>query len=82
MSPKLFAAAMVILVACAGASAQDPTKVEATHYKLAFENDSVQVVNVHYGPHEKSEMPSHPGGVVVVLTAGHLRFTDQLGNSQ
>jgi len=34
---------------------------------------------VHYGPHEKSEMHEHPGGVVVVVTGGHLRFTDQNG---
>jgi beta-alanine degradation protein BauB len=64
------------------AFAQDPTKVEPKHYKLAFENEYVQVVNVHYGPHEKSELHAHPGGVVVVLTAGHLRFTDQNGKTQ
>jgi len=64
------------------AVAQDPTKVEPTHYKLAFENESVQVVNVHYGPHEKSSLHAHPGGVVVVLTAGHLRFTDEHGKTQ
>jgi quercetin dioxygenase-like cupin family protein len=59
--------------------AQDPTKVESKHYKLQFENDRVQVVSVHYGPHERSEMHDHPGGVVVVITGGHLRFTDQNG---
>jgi beta-alanine degradation protein BauB len=62
--------------------AQDPTKVEPQHYKLAFENEWVQVVNVHYGPHEKSVMHDHPGGVVVILTSGHLRFTDQNGKTQ
>lgn len=61
---------------------QDPTKVEAAHYKIAFENASVQVVDVHYGPHEKSGMHDHPGGVVVVITGGHLRFTDPSGNVQ
>jgi quercetin dioxygenase-like cupin family protein len=64
------------------ALAQDPTKVEPQHYKLAFENDSVQVVNVHYGPHEKSNLHDHPGGVVVVLTPGHLRFTDEKGKTR
>jgi len=62
--------------------AQDPTKVEPTHYKLAFENEYVQVVNVHYGPHEKSNLHAHMGGVVVVLSAGHLRFTDENGKVQ
>ena len=64
------------------AVAQDPTKAEPSHYKLAFENESVQVVNVHYGPHEKSSMHDHPGGVVVVISGGHLKFTDQHGNVQ
>jgi quercetin dioxygenase-like cupin family protein len=68
-----------ICVAASLAAAQDPMKVEPKHYKLQFENDRVQVVSVHYGPHEKSQMHDHPGGVVVVVTGGHLRFTDQNG---
>ena len=59
--------------------AQDPTKVAATHYKLDFENEHVQVISVHYGPHEKSGLHDHPGGVVVVITGGHLKFTDDKG---
>jgi len=73
---------VLFLLTCAlvsAARAQDPTKVEPKHYKLNFENEYVQVVAVHYGPHEKSEMHDHPGGVVVVITGGHLRFTDQNG---
>lgn len=62
--------------------AQDPLKVESTHYKLAFENEQVQVVSIHYGPHEKSILHHHPAGVVVNLTDGHLRFTDQNGTTQ
>ena len=63
-----FCAVLFVSVPLSTALAQDPTKVEPTHYKVAFENDTVQVVNVHYGPHEKSRLHSHPGGVVVVLT--------------
>ena len=37
---------------------------------------------MHYGPHEKSGLHDHPGGVVVVITGGHLRFTDQNGKTQ
>jgi len=77
-----FRAALFVVFSLSVALAQDPTKVEPTHYKLAFENDTVQVVNVHYGPHEKSALHAHPGGVVVVLTEGHLRFTDEHGKSQ
>src|SRR5277367_4811516 len=71
--------AAVMLCLALNCFAQDPTKVEPKHYKLDFENEHVQVVSVHYGPHEKSEMHDHPGGVVVVVTGGHLRFTDANG---
>ncbi len=76
---RMFCAAILVCATVSVAGAQDPTRVEPRHYKLQFENDRVQVVNVHYGPHEKSEMHDHPGGVVVVVTGGHLRFTDQNG---
>jgi len=69
----------VVCLAVGAGWTQDPTKVEPKHYKLDFENDRVQVVAVHYGPHEKSAMHEHPGGVVVVITGGHLKFTDENG---
>jgi quercetin dioxygenase-like cupin family protein len=78
MVSKSFLAVALVCLALQ-AAAQDPTKVEPKHYKLAFENEYVQVVDVHYGPHEKSALHDHPGGVVVVLTGGHLRFTDEKG---
>ncbi len=79
MHIKLIGALFVASLAV-GAAAQDPTVVEPTHYKVAFENDKVQVVDVHYGPHDKSVMHAHPGGVVVYITAAHLKFTDENGN--
>ena len=79
MRAKLFWAWALVCLASAFCAAQDPTKVEPRHYKLNFENDHVQVVSVYYGPHEKSAMHEHPGGVVVCLTAAHLRFTDENG---
>ena len=56
--------------------------MEPKHYRLDFENDRVQVVSVHYGPHEKSVLHDHPGGVVVILTEAHLRFTDENGKTR
>jgi quercetin dioxygenase-like cupin family protein len=82
MVSKLILTAAWVSLGLGTAAAQNPTKVEPSHYKLAFENESVQVVDVHYGPHEKSVMHDHPGGVVVVITGGHLKFTDQHGKSQ
>ncbi len=76
---RLARAGLLLCVAANIAVAQDPTKVAPTHYKLQFENERVQVVSVHYGPHEKSVMHDHPGGVSVSVTGGHLRFTDQNG---
>lgn len=82
MLRRLLWAMVLVCLAGAAAVAQDPTKAEPKHYKLAFENDAVQVVDVHYGPHEKSGMHDHPGGVVVVITAGHLKFTDENGKTR
>jgi len=82
MFSKLFWAVVFVCLILQVGLAQDPTKVEPKHYKLAFENESVQVVDVHYGPHEKSGMHDHPGGVVVVITAGHLKFTDDNGKTR
>ena len=82
MTSKLVWAAIIAGFVATAALAQDPTKVEPTHYHLDFENEHVQVVSVHYGPHEKSSLHEHPGGVVVNVTGGHLKFTDQHGKVQ
>ena len=55
-------------------SAQDAAKVDPTHYTVMSENDQVRILKVHYGPHEKSVMHSHPAGVVVFLTDSKARF--------
>jgi beta-alanine degradation protein BauB len=81
MLSKIFWSVLIVCMAGSAALAQDPTKVEPKHYKLGFENEHVQVVYVHYGPHEKSVMHDHPGGVVVYVTEGHLKFTDPSGKT-
>lgn len=81
MFSRLFWPLLIVTVAAGAALAQDPTKVEPKHYRLGFENEHVQVVYVHYGPHEKSGIHDHPGGVVVNVTEGHLRFTDVNGKT-
>jgi quercetin dioxygenase-like cupin family protein len=55
--------------------AQDPIKVDAKHYKVVFENDSVRVLRITYGPHEKSVMHDHPNGVAIFLKDFSGRFT-------
>ena len=62
--------------------AQDPVKVDAKHYTVAFENDQVRVLKVHYGPGEKSVMHSHPNSVAVFLTETKGKFTYPDGKSE
>lgn len=69
-----FLTAVFLLVSTA-AWGQDPVQVDPQHFKIAFENDQVRVVRVHYGPHEKSPTHTHPSSVEVSLTAQHLRIT-------
>jgi quercetin dioxygenase-like cupin family protein len=62
--------------------AQDAAKVDAKHYKVVSENDQVRILKVHYGPHEKSVMHSHPAGVAVFLTDAKGTFTFPDGKKQ
>jgi len=61
------------------ASAQDPVKVDAKHYKVELENDDVRVLRIHYEPGEKSVMHEHPKGVGVFLTDYQAKFTSPTG---
>ncbi len=63
-------------------SAQDAAKVDSKHYTVVSENAQVRIVKVHYGPHEKSVMHSHPAGVAVFLTDSKVRFTLPDGKTQ
>jgi quercetin dioxygenase-like cupin family protein len=56
-------------------SAQDAVKVDPKHYSVVSENAQVRILKVHYGPHEKSVMHSHPATVAVFLTDAKGRFT-------
>jgi hypothetical protein len=54
--------------------AQDAVKTDPKHYSVISENDQVRILKVHYGPHEKSIMHSHPNLVAVFLTDSHGQF--------
>ena len=56
--------------------------VDSDHYKVEFENDSVRIVRITYGPGEKSVMHHHPGNVAVFLTDGNTRFTLPDGSTE
>ena len=78
----LFALNGAGLLAGGAANAQDPVKVDAKHYKVEFENDSVRVLRITYPAHEKSVMHHHPNSVAVFLTDGQSRFTLPDGKTQ
>jgi len=60
----------------------DPTKVDARHYQVEFENDRIRVLRVKYGPGEKSSMHAHPDSVHVYLTDVKGRFTYPNGKTE
>jgi quercetin dioxygenase-like cupin family protein len=71
--------ALYLAVLCLGSApvlfAQDAVKADPKHYTVVSENDQVRILRIHYGPHEKSVMHSHPGSVVVFLTDANVKFT-------
>ena len=56
-------------------SAQDAVKADPKHYTVVSENAQVRILKIHYGPHEKSVMHSHPASVIVPLTESKGTFT-------
>jgi quercetin dioxygenase-like cupin family protein len=55
--------------------AQDPAVVSPKIIKVEFENDRVRILRVHYGPHDRTAMHSHPAELVVRVTDGWTRAT-------
>src|SRR5260370_8423401 len=78
----LFSALFVLAIAVPAALAQDPTKVDAKHYKVEFQNSRVRIVRAHYGPHEKSVMRNHPDLVAIFQTDGRVKFTYPNGTTE
>jgi quercetin dioxygenase-like cupin family protein len=71
----MMAAAVLGATLALPAMAQDPTKVDAKHYKVEFENDQVRVLRVNYGVKEKSVLHEHPDAVAIFMTDGKVKFT-------
>lgn len=79
---KVLSLVSIIVLWSVSTVAQDPLKVDTTHYKLVFENASVRVLRVDIAPGAKSPMHSHPDALVVFLAASKVRFTLPDGKSQ
>ena len=62
--------------------AEDAVKADPKHYSVVADNAQVRILRVHYGPHEKGVMHSHPATVAVFLSTGSGRFTFPDGKTQ
>lgn len=70
----------VLVVSSDIARAQDPLTAYPNNYKLIFENADVQVMHVHYGPHEKVGVHDHsrfPTVYVYLNDAGQVRYSHE-----
>lgn len=72
---RFLALVAVMCLAGIAAHAQDPVKGDPKHYKVVFESEKVRLLDVKYGPKEKSVMHEHPASVAVFVTDGHAKFT-------
>jgi quercetin dioxygenase-like cupin family protein len=60
----------------------DATAVDPDHYSTEFENDSVRVLRIKYGPGEESVMHYHPDSVAVFVTEHLVEMTMPDGSTQ
>ena len=77
-----FVVGAVLCLAAASVRAQDPLVVLPQAYKRVLENDWVRVIRVHYAPHEKLAMHSHPELAVAYVylnDGGPVIFTHDYG---
>jgi beta-alanine degradation protein BauB len=72
----------LVLVWSGAAIAQDAVKVDPSHYKVVFENESVRVLKIGYAPGGKSTMHQHPDSIVIPLSASKVQFTLPDGKKQ
>lgn len=71
---KTLSLVAVVLAASVAVFAQDPVKVDPTHYKVMLDNASVRVLSITYAAGSSSKMHDHPDAIVVPLTAAKVRF--------
>jgi quercetin dioxygenase-like cupin family protein len=64
------------------ALAQDPVKVDPSHYKPLLENASVRVLKIDYPVGGKSTMHQHPDTIVIPLSDSKVKFTMPDGKSE
>jgi quercetin dioxygenase-like cupin family protein len=78
---KTFSMIAVVLAASVAVFAQDPVKIDPTHYKVVLDNPSVRILSINYAPGSTSKMHDHPDAIVIPLNASKVRFTTPDGKS-
>jgi beta-alanine degradation protein BauB len=73
---------VVALSASVALLAQDPVKVDPTHYKVLLDNASVRVLRISYAAGAKSVMHQHPDSIMVSLSDSKVKFTMSDGTTQ
>jgi quercetin dioxygenase-like cupin family protein len=62
--------------------AQDPVKVDSSHYKVLVENASVRVLKISYPAGDKSVMHQHPDSIVIPLATSKVSFETPDGKTE
>ena len=79
---RVFLAGVPLLLFAVSLGAQDPVKVGANKCKVEFENDYVRVLRWSVGPGEKVPMHEHPASISILLSGGHVEFTNPDGTTR
>jgi quercetin dioxygenase-like cupin family protein len=79
---KTFKLALALSALPLVAAAQDPVKVDPSHYKVLLDNPAVRVLKVNVAPGAKTPMHAHPDALLVPLESGKARFTMPDGKTE
>jgi quercetin dioxygenase-like cupin family protein len=73
-SSRTMLACSLVVAGTAVILAQDPAKVDSSHYKVLVDTATVRVLEVNYAAGGKGVMHAHPDSIIVPLAASKVRF--------
>jgi quercetin dioxygenase-like cupin family protein len=79
---KSLALVSLVVFATAILLAQDPVKIDPSHYTVVLDNAAVRVLRVSYPAGAKSPMHQHPDSIALALTPSKVHFAFPDGKSQ
>src|SRR5260370_14613530 len=72
---KIASLFLIFLTTSIDTSAQDPLKVDPSHYRILFENAHIRVLEYRDKPGDKAPMHSHPSYMTYVAGPGKTELT-------